>query len=135
MYFFLLQAENIQFNDSNSSFFLAFIETLVALGIVCGLAYVVLRWILPKITLTKTQGSIIRIVDATSLEPRKMLYIVEVAGRWMLLASSDAGINLIEELDGEYTQQALIAANEVKQGTSISQNPAIQGFLRMFKKK
>jgi flagellar biogenesis protein FliO len=75
------------------------VQTVLALAFVCGLAYVIFRVILPRLATNYGGNSMIRIVDRTGLEARKTLYVVEVAGKWLLVSASEDGVQLISELD------------------------------------
>jgi flagellar biosynthetic protein FliO len=91
--------------ESGSSFAWMMLQTLLALGLVCLLIYALFRWVLPRLGASGSQRGMVRVVDAMKLEPRKSLYIVEVAGRWLLIASSEAGVQLISELEAETARQ------------------------------
>ena len=82
-----------------------FVQTILALGFVCLLAYVVLRVVLPRMNVTGAGKSMVRIVDRTSLDQRRSLYVVEVAGRWLLVGASEGGLQLISELDPQTAEQ------------------------------
>ena len=88
------------------NFFLMLLQTLLALGLVCGIAYAIFRWILPRLTLARASNSMVRVVDRINLDARKSLYVIEVAGRWMLIASSEAGVHLVSELDAKTAEEA-----------------------------
>lgn len=75
------------------------LQTLLALIAVCGLAYVIFRVILPRLQLVQNSGGIIRVVERVGLDAKRSLYVVEVAGKWMLVGSSENGVNLVSELD------------------------------------
>lgn len=92
--------------DSGGSFVAMFMQTLLALGLVCGLAYAIFRWLLPRLNTARSFSSMVRIVDRTGLDGRKSLYVIEVAGRWLLIASSEAGVQLIGELDARTAEAA-----------------------------
>lgn len=91
--------------ESGGSFAWMLLQTLLALGLVCLLIYALFRWVLPRLGASGSQRGMVRVVDAMTLEPRKSLYIVEVAGRWLLIASSEAGVQLISELEAEKARQ------------------------------
>lgn len=81
-----------------------FAQTLVALAIVCGLAYVVLRWVLPRLQIAgASQSRLIKIVDLVALDANRKIYLVEMANRWMLISSSEAGVHLIKEFETDPT--------------------------------
>lgn len=91
---------------SSVDFFLMLLQTVFALGLVCGLAYVIFRWVLPRLQAISSTNSMVRIVDRAGLDARKNLYVIEVAGRWLLIASSEAGVHLVSELDAATAEEA-----------------------------
>ena len=97
---------------SGLSFVWMLFQTLVALAFVCGLAYVIFRVILPRLTTNYGANNMMRVVDRIGLDTRKSLYIIEVTGRWFLVASSENGVQMISELDAK---TALEAEQEIVQ--------------------
>lgn len=81
-------------------------QTLVALAFVCGLAYLIFRVLLPRLTTSYGSNNMMRVVDRIGLDARKSLYIIEVTGRWFLVASSENGVQLISELDAKSAAEA-----------------------------
>ena len=81
-------------------------QTLVALAFVCGLAYLIFRVLLPRITTNYGANNMMRVVDRIGLDTRKSLYIIEVTGRWFIVASSENGVQLISELDPKTAEEA-----------------------------
>lgn len=75
--------------------------SLVSLGIVCLLAWVALRW------LAKRGGAIsgrdagpVRVLARCALEPRRSLYLIEVAGRGFLVGVGEGGaMTTLGEID------------------------------------
>ncbi len=67
------------------------VQTLLALGAVCLLAWIVLRWGLKRVYGRGREGRLMRVVDRLPLEPRRALWVVEVAGRYLLLSTSEQG--------------------------------------------
>jgi len=101
---------------TGGGFFWALLQTLVALGIVCSVAYVTLRVILPKLGglgLRRPTG-LMHIVDVLPLEPRRTLYVVEVNGKYLLVGVSEAGLQVMETLDAAAVEKHL-AARETSQ--------------------
>jgi len=80
------------------------LQTLLVLVFVCALAFVVIR-LLPRQAGLGAAGSMLRIVDRLPLDQRRSLYVVKVAGRWLLVGSSEGGVQLISELDPEIAEQ------------------------------
>jgi flagellar biosynthetic protein FliO len=71
--------------------------SFVSLGLVCVVAYWVLRW-LGRRGVGRPPSNI-RVVGQCYLEPRRSVYLVEAAGRCFLLGVGDGPINLIAEVD------------------------------------
>jgi flagellar biosynthetic protein FliO len=88
------------------------LQTIVALAFVCGLAYFIFRWLLPRLNVARAGGRMVRIVERAGLDARSQLYVIEVAGRWLLVSSSQAGVQLISELDPKAAEDA---AAEIEQ--------------------
>lgn len=91
------------------SLFLMLLRTLVALGLVCVLAYILVRWVLPRLQFPTATHRLIRIVDTIALDARRSLYVVEVTNRWLLIGSSEAGVQLISELDAAAAKEEVAA--------------------------
>jgi flagellar protein FliO/FliZ len=96
-------------------------QTIFALALVCGLAYLIFRVILPRFTTNYGLNNMVRVVDRVGLEARKSLYVIEVAGKWMLISSSESGITLVSELDAAKAKQAEEELNENRQ-PSVAKN-------------
>lgn len=96
------------------------LQTFIALGLVCGLAVLVFRYILPRLNVVTFNKSIVRIVDGASLDSRKRLIVLEVAGKYMLVAVSESGVQLISELDGESVEDAVLKLAETQKESSAS---------------
>ncbi len=90
------------------------IQTAFALGLVCGLAILIFRYILPKLNVATFNKSIVRVVDSGSLESRKRLVVVEVAEKYLLLAVTESGVQLISELDGATVENAVAKLEAAK---------------------
>ncbi|MEP6901916.1 MAG: flagellar biosynthetic protein FliO [Actinomycetota bacterium] len=88
------------------------VQTAIALALVCGFAILIFKYILPRLSVVSFNKSIVHVVDGTSLDARKRLLVVEVAGKYLLLASSENGVQLISELDGPAVEQAVAAAEK-----------------------
>lgn len=102
------------------SFLWMLLQTIFALVVVCGLAYLIFRVILPRLAVGGfgNANNMVRIVDRIQLDARKSLYVIEVAGKWMLIASSESGVQFISELDSE---TAKISEQELGRITQTSQ--------------
>jgi flagellar biogenesis protein FliO len=58
----------------------------------------------------KDLGSAMRVIARLPLEPRRSLLVVEMAGRTLVLASSEAGLSLLTELDAHAAAQLSAAS-------------------------
>ena len=110
------------------NFLLMLVETMLALGLVCGLAYLVFRFALPRLTTLRSSNSMVRVVERVGLDQRKSLYVVEVAGRWLLIGASEAGLHLVSELDAKTAEEA---AEELERRRS-EPSPKVEAARRAF---
>ena len=111
------------------SFLWMLVQTIFALALVCGLAYVIFRVILPRLAVSYSSNNMVRVVDRIGLEARKSLYVIEVAGKWMLVASSENGVQFIAELDAA---SAKLAEEEIVKNRQL---PASGAFGKSFADK
>jgi len=79
----------------------AFIRTIIALPVVVGLAYVVIKYGLARRGLAQggTGGRRMRVVEQLPLGAKGLLHLVEVGDKYYLLAQSENGFTMIKELD------------------------------------
>jgi len=75
-------------------------KLLVALLVACGASFVLLHF-LRRMLLRGRAGlsSTIKVIERCPLSPRQSLWLVEVAGRFFLLGSTDAAVTRLAELD------------------------------------
>jgi flagellar protein FliO/FliZ len=81
--------------------------SLVSLGVVCLLAYVALKF-LSRRGVGRASGPI-KVMARCPLEPRRALYVVEVAGRSFLIGVGDGPMTMLAELGAAEVQAALPA--------------------------
>jgi len=99
------------------------VQTVMALAFVCGLAYLIFRVILPRVSgIGFSSNNMVRVIDRIGLEARKNLYVIEVAGRFLLIAASESGVQLIAELDAEAAAEAERELAQKRQAPRISVN-------------
>jgi flagellar protein FliO/FliZ len=76
------------------------ITSLVVLGAVCVAAFVVVRLVGRFFMTARSRGGqVMAVVAKLPLEPRRSLYVVEVAGKTLLVGTSEMGLSLLSELD------------------------------------
>jgi flagellar biosynthetic protein FliO len=71
--------------------------SFVSLGLVCILAFLVLRWLGRKGVGQSSAN--MRVLGRCYLEPRRSVYLVEAAGRCFILGVGDGPISLIAEVE------------------------------------
>jgi flagellar biosynthetic protein FliO len=82
--------------------------SFVSLGAVCVVAWLALRLLAGR-GVGKGLGAI-RVVARCPLEPRRSLYVVEVAGRSFLVGVGDGPMAMLAELDASALPRAPVAA-------------------------
>jgi flagellar biogenesis protein FliO len=84
---------------AGSSGALDILKVLFMLAGVLVLAWAGLRFWLPRVGgFKQVRTDLIEVVARQSLEARKTLYIVRAGGRHLLLASSEQGVHLLQEV-------------------------------------
>lgn len=75
----------------------SFALSLLSLAVVCLLAYLALRW-LSRRGIGRVEGPV-RVLARCSLEPRRAVYLLQVAGRCFLVGVGEGPMSLIAEID------------------------------------
>lgn len=76
------------------------VKTLVAMGVILGLIFVLFRYLVPKMQMGRlNQGSHIQIVERVGLEPRKNLYVVRVGKKNILVGTTEQSISNLVDLN------------------------------------
>jgi len=91
------------FGTSPVDFTWLFVKMVLAMVIVIGLAIVTIRYVIPKLAMVRTRGSVagLKILDRIPLDSRKAIYIIQVEGRRLLVGVSENHIGLLTELKRE----------------------------------
>jgi flagellar protein FliO/FliZ len=75
--------------------------SLLVLGGVCIAAFVAVRVFGRLLATGRARGAhLLDVVARVPLEPRRSLYVVEVAGKTLLVGTSEMGLSVLTELDG-----------------------------------
>lgn len=82
------------------------VGSLVVLGLVCLVAWVVVRFGVRRLWSPRA-GGVLDVVARVPLEPRRSLYVVEVGGKTLLVGTSEMGLSVLSELDGEAIRAGL----------------------------
>jgi flagellar biogenesis protein FliO len=100
--------------------------SLVSLGVVCLVAWGLLRWLSRRGIGGTPLGGPIKVIARCPLEPRRSLYIVEAAGRHLLIGVGEGAPSALAELDAEAVRAAVAADGrrpgfaEILRGTAAS---------------
>lgn len=80
-----------------------FLKMLLVLVIVCVLAILFLKYVVPRTGFARAiqKGKYFTILGRYQLEHRKSLYLVEIGGRYLVIGCADHGINALAELTKE----------------------------------
>lgn len=89
--------------SSAVDFSFLFVKMLLVLVVVSVLAIITLKFIAPKLGLFKNfqKGSHFSVLGRYVLEPKKSLYLVNIGKKYLVIGTSDHGINLITEISEE----------------------------------
>jgi flagellar protein FliO/FliZ len=86
------------------------VTSLVVLGGVCIAAFVVVRLVGRLLATGRSRGAhLLDVVARLPLEPRRSLYVVEVAGKTLLVGTSEMGLSVLSELDGGEVRARVVA--------------------------
>jgi flagellar biogenesis protein FliO len=85
------------------------VTSLVVLVGVCIAAFVIVRVFGRVLATGRVRGAhLLDVVARVPLEPRRSLYVVEVAGKTLLLGTSEMGLSVLSELDGNEVRARVI---------------------------
>jgi flagellar biogenesis protein FliO len=89
------------------------VTSLIVLVVVCVAAFVAVRVFGRLLSTGRARGAhLMNVVSRVPLEPRRSLYVVEVAGKTLLVGTSEMGLSVLSELD----------ANEVAARKQVTQS-------------
>ena len=75
-----------------------FLKVLLAMILVCGAAFAVIKYLLPRTHYARrAKDSQIEIVERLTLEPKKNLYILKIARKSVLVGTSETSIQPLLE--------------------------------------
>lgn len=85
------------------------VTSLVVLGGVCVAAFLVVRLFGRFLATGRVRGGhLLDVVARIPLEPRRSLYVVEVAGKTLLVGTSEMGLAVLSELDGDQVRARVV---------------------------
>jgi flagellar protein FliO/FliZ len=76
------------------------ITSIVVLAIVCVVAFATVKLVGRFLATGRTRGAhLLDVIARVPLEPRRSLYVVDVAGKTLLVGTSEMGLSVLTELD------------------------------------
>jgi len=85
-----------------------YLRLMLVLSGVLALAWVALRYWLPKIAPAGASGDLLDVVERKQLDARNSLFVVKAGSKYLLLGSSEHGLTLLEQLDGDEVRAAVL---------------------------
>jgi flagellar biogenesis protein FliO len=97
------------------------ITSIVVLAIVCVVAFATVKLVGRFLATGRTRGAhLLDVIARVPLEPRRSLYVIDVAGKTLLVGTSEMGLSVLTELD----------AAEVKARTPSTVRPTFAELVR-----
>jgi flagellar biogenesis protein FliO len=85
------------------------VTSLVVLAGVCIAAFVIVRVFGRFLATGRVRGAhLLDVIARVPLEPRRSLYVVEVAGKTLLVGTSEMGLSVLSELDGAEVRSRVV---------------------------
>ena len=83
------------------------LTSLLVLAVVCLVAWLIVRHGGRWLGSLRGQDGLLHVIARVPLEPRRSLYVVEVAGKTLLVGTSEMGLSVLSELDGSIVRAEL----------------------------
>ena len=97
-------------NGAAASYGDLLVTSLVVLVGVCIAAFIAVRVLGRFLATGRVRGAhLLDVVARVPLEPRRALYVVEVAGKTLLVGTSEMGLSVLSELDGNEVRARVVA--------------------------
>ncbi|MFU8805783.1 MAG: FliO/MopB family protein [Bradymonadaceae bacterium] len=107
--------------DAPMGYGLLLLRMMLMLGVVCGLAFISLRWGLKRFVDSGSNTRALHVVARLPLEPKRSLLVVRVASRHLLIGTSEAGLTNLGELSPEDADS--LFPEEPRGATKASKKP------------
>jgi flagellar protein FliO/FliZ len=87
------------------------VKMLLGLGVTVGAIYLSLSYVARRLQgFPGARSAVVKVVERVPLEPRRTLWVVEVAGEYLLLSSGDGPMTLLAKLDADKAREAVAQA-------------------------
>lgn len=104
------------------------------LALMLGLMYVVKRFVLPGSASVRMPVQV-EVLGKRSLQPKKSVVVVRVAGKVLVLGLSEHGVQTLSELTSEELQASMPAPPEVPAGPGLPFSAYLQETLRTIRRR
>ncbi|QDG51659.1 flagellar biosynthetic protein FliO [Persicimonas caeni] len=85
------------------------LKMVISVGLVCLLAYAILRWGLGRLAGVQAGTERMEILDRLSVGPNRSIMVVRVASRFLVIGNTETGISLLSELSEEDACEFLVS--------------------------
>lgn len=123
---------NLTASEKSVSFFGSLWKLIIMLIIVCGLAYVVLRFLKKSQTISLNDDPYLRMVSSLKLAPNKSLYIITLKREAFLIAVTEKDVSLISKIEDT---ELIDAFNLYAENSSPVQKPFPEMLSTLFHKE
>ncbi|HEY3803651.1 MAG TPA: flagellar biosynthetic protein FliO [Kofleriaceae bacterium] len=87
------------------------VTSLLVLAAVCVAAFVAVRVLGRWLSTGRARGAhLLDVIARVPLEPRRSLYVVDVAGKTLLVGTSEMGLSVLSELDAAEVKARVVPA-------------------------
>lgn len=104
------------------------------LALMLGLMYLVKRFVLPGSASVRMPVQV-ELLGKRSLQPKKSVVVVRVAGKVLILGLSEHGVQTLSELTNEELQASMPASPEVPAGPGLPFSAYLQETLRTIRRR
>ncbi len=87
----------------SENYLIALIKIILALGFILSLAWLFLRYVVPKMYGIKTQGQRIKVLEHLMLGQKRQLFLIEADNKKMLIGCSETSLTTLCHFDEAQT--------------------------------
>lgn len=95
------QPDKIGQPDLGADYGLMLIKMIVAVALVCLLAYAILRWGVGRLAGGRTGGEEMQILGRLPIAPNRTIMVVQIGPRFLVVGNTETEISLLSELSAE----------------------------------
>lgn len=122
---------NVATGAKSVSFFGSLWKFILMLVLVCGLAYIVLRFLKQSQALSFNDDPYLKLASSLKLAPNKSLYIITLKREAFLIAVTEKDVSLISKIEDTELVDAL---NLTAENNEVEQKPFAEMLSALFKK-